>query len=661
MLLALGLLPVVTVAACAYALRPAGDVFGPSRLALLRAALLVGGLAAGLVEVLSVRHALTRPVLVAVWSAGALIAGAVAAWRYRRNRPESIRWAGVTGSIRRRLADLNRTERVLLGVVLLLILLELLIATVSPPNNYDSMTYHLPKIEHWVAQRTVEFFPTRIHRQDDYPPGAEYLLLHLRLLTGGDAFYNLLQWSAGVGLALLASRIAGQLGGDRRAQVLSGFVIGTTALVALEASSTQTDLVMAAWVLGVATLVLDGLRQRTTVLDTVLLGAACGLVVLTKSSGGLALGPLMLIWGIAQLRAAGLLQTLAKSLVIVGLAVAMVTPFFLRMDNEFGNLLGPFYLRDSISMQRHDPASVLVNVLRIGHTAMNTPITPLNNAAAKAIIWVSHQLGVEPSDQKITFWGSTFPTVAWPPDEDKASYPVQAVLVLIAAGVLVVRPRRAIQEQENHLAVRAYAGAFWLALLLYVVTVKWQPWGNRLLIFLLAMGAPLAGLWLSAVLRRAGAAVTGKPAARRKVAAWAAAVTLAAGASSAFLAVGYGWPRRLVGTDSIFTVTDMQARFIRRPQWQADYEWAAAAVRASGAHTVGLVQGDDTWEYPWWVLLPGDNIVSRQSMLWHKPAVPDTQVQAIVCSGAGTDCAGLAPPGWQVHLRDDIGYALPPG
>jgi hypothetical protein len=76
---------------------------------------------------------------------------------------------------------------------------------------------------------------------------------------------------------------------------------------------------------------------------------------------------------------------------------------------------------------------------------------------------------------------------------------------------------------------------------------------------------------------------------------------------------------------------------------------------------VGLVQGEDTWEYQWWVLLPGRDIVAMQSVLpGLAPARPD-QVDALVCQAAEATCASFARPGWQVHERDGIGYAVPAG
>jgi hypothetical protein len=303
-------------------------------------------------------------------------------------------------------------------------------------------------------------------------------------------------------------------------------------------------------------------------------------------------------------------------------------------------------------LQRHDPGSVLVNALRIGYTALDTPVAPLNAVAARGIGDLARGIGVNPNDPQTTFTRSAFPTVNWAPDEDTASMPVAGVLILLGAAVLLLRPRRVVPAAGP---ARAYAAAFWLNVLLYVATIKWQPWGNRLVLYLVVLGAPLAGLWLDAVVR-------GRRSGRRRPAPAAAlaAVALCVSVCAALLAVGYGWPRRLVGTHSVFTLTDTQARFQRRPQWLADYEWAASAVRASGAQRIGLAQTPDAWEYPWWVLLPGRTIVALQSVVPGQPPARPDQVDAILCDVPPNQCAAFVPPAWQVHERADTGYALPP-
>ncbi|WP_433127826.1 glycosyltransferase family 39 protein [Micromonospora sp. CA-240977] len=704
----------------------------PLRLAVVRAALLSGAYAVLVVEVLGASHALTRPAFVAAWLlfllACASAAGlrrrrdaAVAQWPAAANRPVPVGAAvpvgavpelpapiadgraaseqrpgqddRVRGGLLARAVDAWRTagrgERLLAGTVGGLVLVELLVALLAEPNNFDSQTYHLPKVEHWVAQGDLDFWPTAIHRQVTIPPGAEYLLLHLRLLTGGDHLHNLVQWAAGVLCLLVAARITAQLGGGRRAQLITAFVLATTPMVVLQATSTQTDLVCAAWVACAATLVLDGLRRRTGWGTVLGLGAATGLTALTKTSGLIAVGPLLVLWGLAQLRlaratrapAAGgstaravpaeapasrpvaqVARVIGGSVLVVLVAAVVVGPFLARVTAEFGHPLGPPRLRESIPMERHDPPSILINALRIGHTAFDTPLAPLRHLGGEAIIGGADVIGVDPQDRAITFGRELFPEPAWYPDEDRVAFPVAGALALIGAVVALARPRRIGPGQVGPL--RAYAVVVLATVLLHAAMIKWQPWGNRLLLYALVLAVPLAGLWLDALLRRRATGTAGHG--RRSVATVAVVLVLATSALAGVLALSYGFPRRLVGSGSVFTTSDWDTRFLRRPQWADEFRWAAAAVRDSDARRIGLVEQNDNWEYPWWLLLrqpdgSSPELVSLQSVLPERPPADPTSVDAIVCTGSRPACAKLVPPGWRWEFRDYVGYALPPG
>ncbi|MEV0153557.1 hypothetical protein AB0H57_07420 [Micromonospora sp. NPDC050686] len=726
--------PVLALCVLTVALRPhATDAVAPVRLAALRAALVVGAFAVLAVELLGAASALTRPAFAAAWLLFLGAALAVAWWR-RAGRGTARRARERAAAVRAFRRTGGRAERLLAGAVLAVVLGELVVALLAEPNNFDSQTYHLPKVEHWVAQRSLEFWPTAIHRQVTIPPGAEYLLLHLRLFTGGDGLHNLVQWGAGVGCLLAVTRVTAQLGGGRRAQLLTAFVLATTPMVVLQSTSTQTDLVVAAWVACAATLALDGLRRRAGLGSLLALGAAAGLTAVTKTSGLIGVGPLLVLWGVGQLRltrrtagtaavapsgaapllprqrrapqpavlaamsapnAAGALgaagavdaadaagsgdgaggggaaggggprarggrfpagpvaATVGGSLLIVLVATVLVGPFLARETAEFGHPLGPPRLRDSIPMERHDPAAVLVNLARIGHTALDTPLFPLSRAGATVIDGGARAIGVDPQDRAITFGNERFPVPAWYPDEDRAAFPVAGSLALLGAVLALARPRRISPERAG--ALRAYAVVVVAVVLLHASMIKWQTWGNRLLLYALVLAVPLAGLWLDAMFRRR--AVAG----RRSVAA-GVAVAVLAGA----LTLAYGYPRRLLGAESLLTSSDGETRFVRRPQWAADFRWAAAGVRDSGARRIGLSQQYDNWEYPWWLLLRDADgrppeLVALQSVLPDRPPADPSSVDAIVCSGSRPECAKVVPAGWSLRWRGYAGYALPPG
>ncbi|MEU7948501.1 glycosyltransferase family 39 protein [Micromonospora taraxaci] len=723
----LAVFPAASVLLLTVALRSrAIDAVAPLRLAVVRSALLTGVYAVLVVELLGAMHALNRPAFVTAWLLFLVAAATAAGLRRRSSRPAPppaatprpvpvgaavsgaspdpsdptvepaatrsdpapTRTTRAPSGLLSVAVDAWRTagrgERLLVGTIAGLVLVELLVALLAEPNNFDSQTYHLPKVEHWVAQGDLNFWPTAIHRQVTIPPGAEYLLLHLRLLTGGDHLHNLVQWAAGVLCLLVAARITAQLGGGRRAQLLTAFVLATTPMVVLQATSTQTDLVCAAWVTCAATLMLDGLRRRTGWGTLLGLGAATGLTAVTKTSGLIAVGPLLVLWGLAQLRltlaagaattgaaasaatgavrrprpVGGVARTVGGSVLILLVAAVVVGPFLARVTAEFGHPLGPPRLRESIPMERHDPQSILVNALRIGHTAFDTPLAPLRRAGAEVIIDGAGVIGVDPQDRAITFGREIFPEPAWYPDEDRVAFPLTGALALIGAVVALARPRRIDPEQTGPL--RAYAVVVLAAVLLHTSMIKWQPWGNRLILYAVVLAVPLAGLWVDALLRRRRA-----NSARRSVATAVAVTVLATSALAGVLALSYGFPRRLVGSGSVFTTSDWDTRFLRRPQWADEFRWAAAAVRDSDARRIGLVQQNDNWEYPWWLLLrqpdgSSPDLVALQSVLPERPPVDPSSVDAIVCTGSRPACTKLVPAGWRLEFRGYVGYALPP-
>ncbi|WP_018347403.1 hypothetical protein [Longispora albida] len=579
----------------------------PVRLALLRAAVITGGYAVLSTELLSWYKMIGLLGFCLVWLVAIVIAAAVLAWRRQKINivvywRHPVVWA--------------------LGA---LALGTFVLAIGYRPNNFDSMTYHLPRIEHWLRQGTVDLFAVRIHRQVTFPPGAEYVLLHLRVLSGGDALLNLPQWFAAVGCVLAASRITLQLGGGRTAQLLTAVVAGSAPIVLLEASSTQNDLITALWVASLATILLD-----FRLADAPLLGLATGLIAVTKMTALFAAAPLLLWWGIRLVRERPW-WTVAATGGLLGLAASLCTPFLLRIYAEWGNPLGPEYLGDSVTMQRHDPAAILVNGLKIGQGIFDLPV--LGPLAAAAVRGVAGLLGVGMNDPAANF-GPAFPQTLWYPDEDRASYPLQAALILAGLAYCVLRRR-------IHLYPACFAGA----ILLHVSMLKWQMWGNRLTVYLLILGAPLAGLLLAALARRW----------RRTTAALVAVMLLVGGAT-----VAYGWPRRLAGPQSLFTLDEMGERFARRPAWEADFRWAAGAV--GGARKIGLAQANDSWEYPWWVLLGDRDWYALQTMVASRPAADPLSMDAIVCMVEPvTACANYQPPGWSRQTHGRVAVILPPG
>src|SRR5215831_8157961 len=148
----------------------------------------------------------------------------------------------------------------------------LFIALTTSPNNWDSQTYHLPRVEHWIQDRSLAFYPTSIARQNEFGPVAETLLLHTRILGGSDVFYPLVQWVSMVCAVAAVFRITRQLGGDEPQCWIAAVFLMTLPIGILE--STQNDYVVTALLACGVTLGLEGMAGPQPALGRILPAAA---------------------------------------------------------------------------------------------------------------------------------------------------------------------------------------------------------------------------------------------------------------------------------------------------------------------------------------------------------------------------------------------------
>jgi hypothetical protein len=643
-LILLVMLPLATLIAACYALRPRGPVLAPKRLAVVRAVVLVGGYAVICVELLSAVGLLNRAAVIVSWAIALSVAviAAYARWRRRQVATES---ASASPS------RLGLLEWLIIAGLAAFAVATLTVALVAEPNNWDSQAYHLPKIEHWVANGSVGPFAAFYPPQVAFAPGAEYLLLHLRFLTGGDMFYNLLQWGSVVVATATASRISAQLGGKRTAQLITAFAVVTTPMVVLQATSTQTDMVTAAWCAAVVTLSLDAAWTRTRTWSVLLIGIALGLAWVTKATGVVIAGPFIALWFVAravQVRSVGAAGRLvATAAGVAAIALAITGPFLVRTADTYGHPLGPIDARDH-SMQRHDPAAVIVNAAKFAQSAAMVPSERVNDVTARAVIKFAHALDVGINDPLTTMM-PTFPRpFGYGHDEDRATLPLQVAAIGIGLTYALLSWRR-----NRRLA--AYALTVVLMAVGIVAIVKWQFWLTRLLMPAVTLALPLFGLAIGTMLDSARWKM------QRIASTVLVVLLLPLAAAEAALTGLTGTPRPLIGPTSVLRADPWETRFSRMPVYQEDYIRAAARIRATGARRVGLVVGGGTgFEYPMYLLLPGRTIVPLESSVPGRPAAAPTDVDAIVCVSQTPRCSSFVPQGWTLEGWSYAQVILPP-
>ena len=143
------------------------------------------------------------------------------------------------------------------------LLTTFIIALTSPPNNFDSMTYHMARISNWIQNQNISYYPTSIPRQNYSMPLAEYVILHLQIMSQTDKFANLVQWSGFLLVILLVSKIADHLQISRRGKLLSALFAATIPMAILQSSSTQNDLITGLGCLSFGYFLLRTIREKS--------------------------------------------------------------------------------------------------------------------------------------------------------------------------------------------------------------------------------------------------------------------------------------------------------------------------------------------------------------------------------------------------------------
>jgi hypothetical protein len=177
-----------------------------------------------------------------------------------------------------------------LALVLAGLAYELVLALTVPPNNWDSLTYHLARVAAWHQAHGVHWIanaPTG--RMNEFQPLAEQLVLFL-VTAGSTSLYALPQLAAELAILATVYGAARRLGYDARAAARGTALVAMLSLVALEATTAQNDLVAASFTVAAAFMLLGGGR-----LEPFLAGVAVALGLGAKLTTALALPALALL------------------------------------------------------------------------------------------------------------------------------------------------------------------------------------------------------------------------------------------------------------------------------------------------------------------------------------------------------------------------------
>ncbi|MBD2103187.1 glycosyltransferase family 39 protein [Leptolyngbya sp. FACHB-261] len=515
-------------------------------------------------------------------------------------------WAGFYLERLPRLSDL-----IVIAPIVLILSVSLLIALVAPPNNWDSMDYHMPRVMHWIQNRSLAHYPTYDLRQISFPPGASYIVAQFQILSGSDRFANCVQWFAFLGSIIAVSLITDIIAG-KRASLISMLVCATIPMGIMQSTTTQTDLVVSFWLACFTYFIFS--TNNFSGSDVFWLASSLGLSLVTKPTAIIFGAPLFLLLAFRILNdALGLrnrylfefLRTRAVTLLVVLVGgISLSIPSYWRNYQILGSFLGT---DTGTRSTEFGLPQFISNVLK--NTALNLTVPGFRE-------WVvnihKNLLGVSLSDSDLSLSFATeffqgpagTPLTLLVPHEDTVANPIHSILIMLSVIALLFRlsSKASKGSRRGDMALFQLSVVNFLGIALFCFLLKWQIWGNRLLLPEFILFSPLIAHHISTYIQN-------------KV--WEGLAILIAGVAIFYALTPMRHPILTLPASFTGRISFEQSQSILSLARQDIYFSGSRKELKVPYHEVVnlittrtrckswgfLVRGSAIWEYPLWVLL----------------------------------------------------------
>lgn len=484
-------------------------------------------------------------------------------------------------------------------------------SVITVPYNWDSMTYHLPRIVHWAQNQSVAHYGTNIIRQISSPPLHEFIGLQIYLLSGEkDLFLNGIQFIAFFTNAAMIYGISQKAGCKGRFCKIGALLFCSMPIAFGEALTTQNDHLAGMWLLLFMYYFLDFLPgdqklryDGATAGKCVMLAASVGYGYLTKPSACIGMLFLALVLLIVCIRR-------RDSILVIGKLIGTVVPVM-------AVILAPEMIRNLVTFQAMlhsgtgarqlvgtlDPRYLLINCLKNLVCHLPTVLIPQSSRRIASFIGrIAFLIGVDINDPGISEDGRYF--VLGAPGDYGHDTAVNSLIMMMAglsflwclyrwikAGRKAGKKTGRCRTDEILLFRRKYACMVTVLLLIISVTVRWEPFVSRYMLPYLALLCPMVSMQLEDFSEMSGGKV------RRVVCVWAAG-----GLCIMQLGALFSYHMHIIKRQG---GERPEGYFYNRSNIADVYLVSCRFIRDRGYGKVGLILGEDSYEYPLWSMLQG--------------------------------------------------------
>lgn len=494
-------------------------------------------------------------------------------------------------------------NRFLSFATLFIIFISLITCLFAYPNTWDSMTYHLPRVMHWIQNGNVDHYPTHNDRQLGLSPLGEYCDLHIKLLSSYDPLLNLVQWFAMLGSVLISSLIAKECGGKKRMQIIAAFFTASIPMGILQSNSTQNDYVVGFFIVCSLLFLLRCIKNNFSTGNNILFILCCCLAVTAKGTAFVFLLPVALIWIIFALIKIRL-KIIKPSLIAIFLVAIFCLPQFIRNSSTFNSPLGADY---KLSNEVYGIAPTLSNMSKNAAIHFKTPFPKINKAIENTVIGFNDLININVQSEKFN-WRFTppFEVSYLSTQEDSAGNFLHVLLFIICFVIAICYKKFRVNKELMMVMI--------IALLMYVIfctLLKWQIWNCRLMLPMFLVIAPFMAFVAHSISSKL-------------------LFNLIMGlfflSSCLFLFVNAS--RQWFGPESIFTASSTDQYFRNNDDLKNPFVEITDILENNNSKNIGMVTSGDAWTYPYWILLD---------------MVPDFEIQQIMVENASEKIESLPP------------------
>lgn len=376
----------------------------------------------------------------------------------------------------RQLNFLKKCILVLVGMFLILLFIQ---GIIYPPTNWDSMTYHLPRIVHWINHGSLDYYPTHIVRQLYQPPFAEYAILQTIALNQSDLFAFLIQFVFYILVVATIIEITCYFSNKENVRWIAGILALFLPEAILQATSTQNDIVVSYFIASSILFMLINLKKPTR-LNFIFLGTAIGLALLTKA---LAYVYLPVFVGLFIVLFIKKNYSIWKKSYFVGAGLTLLIVFLLNInhfkknDELCNNIMGTDPKEDQ-EYKLEDRSIRGISSNTIKNVALHLDpffVGNLGNVLVEKIHLIMHY---DPNKKGMNYVDTKFTSYpGWRNHEDTQPNFFHLLLGLISlVSIAIIFFRKRVEAYE----VSFYYICIIVSFLMFNYLLKWQPWNTRI-------------------------------------------------------------------------------------------------------------------------------------------------------------------------------------